>query len=126
MKTMFKWSGLFTLVICLVMTLVVPMSQTTAHAELVEQTSCDPPINIVKTEQTGTTVSYAWDLTGSMVTYDAWIVSQTSGLTVDAKTVSSPSVTLTGLTTGTYKVYFQTNCQGGGNSIIIEDDLIIH
>jgi hypothetical protein len=59
---------------------------------------------------------------GTTVQY--WVVKNGGGSGA-VKTVSGSSVTISGLTAGTYTVYFEGVCDGSRSDIIIFDDLIM-
>ena len=59
---------------------------------------------------------------GTSVEY--WVVKNGGG-SGPVKTVSGSSVTISGLTAGTYAVYFEGVCEGSRSDIIIFDDLIM-
>lgn len=87
--------------------------------------SCGTPGSPTVTNQSLTSISLAWTPASGAAGYEVWYVRTNDSYTSSVSTVSSTSITYTGLTSGTYKFYFRSNCGEEKSEIIVLEDMII-
>lgn len=76
-----------------------------------------------KSGQTSTSLSYAWSPVSDGATYVVYYVNLDLNQTSSVYHTSGTSITLSGLTTGHYKVYFASDCGGEVSSYIVIDEI---
>ncbi|MCB0522472.1 MAG: fibronectin type III domain-containing protein [Lewinellaceae bacterium] len=84
---------------------------------------CPAPANLTVTAQDDGSVSFDWDDCGcSSPVYRVYY--ENNGFSGPVYSTGSSSITVSGLSAGTYRFYFYTVCGEGMSSIIIEDIII--
>lgn len=88
--------------------------------------SCsNAPTNVVETSHSISSVAFAWDAVAGATAYEVWYVRQSDGYTGTPVTVTNPTASFTGLTSGRYVFYFRTVCGNEKSEIIIFEDIIM-
>lgn len=114
---------IFGSLVCL-LGLMYPLSATYSNTgvDTLSTVTCPKPtVSLVGQGSDSFTFSVA-AASGTSVEY--WVVKNGGG-SGPVKIVSGSSVTISGLTAGTYTVYFEGVCEGSRSDIIIFDDLIM-
>jgi hypothetical protein len=114
---------IFGSLVCL-LGLMYPLSATYSNmgVDTTNTLTCPKPtVGLIGQDSDSFTFSVA-AAGGTSVQY--WIVKNGGGSSA-VMTVSGSTVTISGLTAGTYTIYFEGVCEGSRSGIIIFDDLII-
>lgn len=89
-------------------------------------TVCPSPTDLVKTAQTGVSISYAWTPAEGISEHVVMYVrhGETSNFTSQEVTVSGSSFTFTGLAPGRYTFYIASKCGSETSGFIVTEDII--
>ncbi len=84
-----------------------------------------PIQDLVKTNQSTGTVSYAWSAVSGATEYKVWYVRTSDNYASQVYTTGSSSFTFSGLSAGTYRFYFAAVCGQESLDYIIDEVLML-
>lgn len=123
MKNGIKKSWQWCFKLCLVVLLSVPVTigvNATATGPLTYQAP-----SVTKTWQSNGSVSFAWGAVSEATGYEYWYVRRQNQYTSPVMSTGNTDITVSGLSSGTYKFYFRSVFEDGVSDYVIIDDLII-
>lgn len=86
--------------------------------------TCPAP-NVSITEQTLTSIHFAWDQVSGGAVYKVWYVRQEDNYTSSQISTCSGSISFTNLPAGTYDFHFVTVCTGETSTNYVVEDILM-
>ena len=99
--------------------------QPAAFSAATEPAVICPAPNVSITEQTLTSIHFAWDQVSGGAVYRVWYVRQEDNYTSSQVTTGGNSISFSGLPAGTYDFYFVTVCTGETSTNYIFEDILM-
>lgn len=87
--------------------------------------TCQPPDDVTVTSITSNSVSFSWSPVSGASYYLVYYVRLSDQATISPVRTNSPSITVSGLSSGYYRFFFATVCESGVSEYVIVDDLLI-
>ncbi|MFQ5448210.1 MAG: fibronectin type III domain-containing protein, partial [Saprospiraceae bacterium] len=104
---------------CLLLSLSLSFGFSNAREQGVS--NCEPVSGLVQTAHTSSSITYSWNGTADAEGYRVWYTRQGDLYTSPRYYTTNTSYTFSNLTPGVYTFYFETDCGGASQAIIIED-----